>query len=143
MSLFILDPVLERWSVTATMFAASVSSARSAAATAHCQRHGQFSLTLAPFLHRKFEILLLQLTDPDELTLPHAPLARFVDMESGESIEVEPAEIRGDYEKRMRARVAELAAASSARRIDFAAFDTASPYRDAIEAYLGFRRAGI
>ena len=59
---------------------------------------------LMPFAHRGFEILLMQLTDPDEMTLPDAPLARFVDMETGESIEVEPAEIRADYEARMRAK---------------------------------------
>ncbi len=95
---------------------------------------------LGPFIHRGFEILLMQLTDPDELSLPDAPLARFVDMETGESIEVEPAEIRADYEARMRARSAELAAGGANHRIDFAALDTASPYREAIEAYLGFRQ---
>ena len=96
---------------------------------------------LAPFAHRGFEILLMQLTDPDEMSLPDAPLARFVDMETGESIEVEPADIRADYEARMRARAGELADGGSRHRIDFTALDTASPYREAIEAYLGFRRA--
>lgn len=94
---------------------------------------------LSPFLHRGFEILLLQLNDPDELTLPNAPLARFVDMETGESIEVEPSEIRADYRQRMLQRTAEFASGASRRRIDFTALDTASPYREAIEAYLGFR----
>lgn len=95
---------------------------------------------LAPFIHRGFEILLMQLTDPDELTLPNAPLARFVDMESGESIEVEPSEIRADYEAHMRGKAADFASHGARHRIDFAALDTASPYREAIEAYLGFRR---
>lgn len=95
---------------------------------------------LGPFIHRGFEILLMQLTDPDELTLPDAPLARFVDMETGEHIEVEPSEIRAEYELRMRGRTASMAAASSSHRIDFSALDTASPYRAAIEAYLGFRQ---
>ena len=98
---------------------------------------------LMPFCHRGFEILLMQLNDPDELTLPDAPLARFVDMETGESIEVEPAEIRADYEKRMRAIRDEYAAGGAAHRIDFTPLDTASPYREAIEAYLGFRRVKI
>lgn len=98
---------------------------------------------LAPFIHRRFEILLMQLTDPDELTLPDAPLARFVDMETGESIEVEPAEIRADYEARMRAKSEEFARSGARHRIDFTALDTASPYREAIEAYLGFRRGKL
>ena len=96
---------------------------------------------LMPFIHRGFEILLMQLTDPDEMTLPDAPLARFVDMETGESIEVEPAEIRADYEARMRAKSDAYAAGGALHRIDFTALDTASPYREAIESYLGFRRA--
>lgn len=95
---------------------------------------------LSPFLHRGFEILLMQLHDPDESTLPNAPLARFVDIETGESIEVEPSEIRGEYEKRMNARTAEFAAGAARRRVDFTALDNASPYIEAIEAYLGFRK---
>ncbi len=96
---------------------------------------------LGRFAHRGFEILLMQLTDPDERTLPDAPLARFVDMETGESIEVEPSEIRAEYEMRMRSRGESFAAESARHRIDFTALETASPYREAIEAYLGFRRA--
>jgi uncharacterized protein (DUF58 family) len=97
---------------------------------------------LSPFLHRGFEILLMQLNDPDEMTLPNAPLARFVDMETGESIEVEPSEIREDYRQRMLARTADFAAGASRRRMDFTALDNSSPYREAIEAYLGFRKGG-
>jgi len=96
---------------------------------------------LGPMIHRRFEILLLQLQDPDELTLPDAPLARFVDMETGQTIEVEPAAIREDYEIHMRKRTAEFTAASVRHGAEFATLDTASPYREAIEAYLGFRRA--
>jgi uncharacterized protein (DUF58 family) len=95
---------------------------------------------LLPFTHRGFEILLMQLTDPDELSLPDAPLARFVDMETGESVEVEPSEIRTDYEAAMRAKTDAYASGGARHRIDFTALDTASPYREAIEAYLGFRR---
>ena len=94
---------------------------------------------LGPFLHRGFEILMMQVTDPDERTLPLAQLARFVDMETGESIDVEPSEIRAAYERRMKERTAAFAEGASRRRIDFTALDNAAPYREAIEAYLGFR----
>ena len=53
---------------------------------------------LGPFVHRRFEVILMQLSDPDERTLPDAPLARFVDAETGEQIEVEPAELRDAFE---------------------------------------------
>lgn len=96
---------------------------------------------LGPFTHRGFEILLLQLSDPDERTLPDTALARFVDMETGENVEVEPAEIRAAYEQRMLERQEAFARECSRHRIDFSPLDMASPYREAIEAYLGFRRA--
>lgn len=94
---------------------------------------------LAPFVHRRFEILLMRLNDPDEMTLPDAPLARFVDMETGETVEVEPAEIRADYEKRIRSLIKTYADSSALHRIEFSSLDTSSPHREAIEAYLGFR----
>lgn len=94
---------------------------------------------LGPLLHRRFEILLMQLLDPDERTLPDAPLARFVDMETGETVEVEPAEIRAAYEARIRERAKDFAAAGARHRIDFTTLDNERPYREAIEAYLGFR----
>ncbi len=94
---------------------------------------------LAPFVHRGCDILLLQVSDPDEQSLPDANLARFVDMETGETIDVEPSEIRADYEALMKARRRAFEIGSAQHRIDFTAVDTANPYREAIDAYLGFR----
>lgn len=101
---------------------------------------GEVFDALGPFIHRGFEILLMQVMDPDETTLPNAPLARFVDMETGETVEVEPAEIRADYESHMAAKAREFADTASRHRIDFISLNTADPYREAIEAYLGFRK---
>lgn len=95
---------------------------------------------LGPFCHRRFEILLLQLSDPDERTLPDAPLARFVDAETGDELEVEPEEIREDFERTVRERTENLLQGSQRRRIDFAQLDTKKPFLEAIEAYVGFRR---
>jgi len=94
---------------------------------------------LSPFLHRRFEILLLQISDPQERTLPHAPLARFVDLETNEELEIEPEEIRETFEKTVKARTETLKTGAMRRQIDFARLSTSSPYLDAIEAYLGFR----
>jgi len=94
---------------------------------------------LSPFIHRGFEILLLQVSDPDEQSLPDANLARFVDMETGETIEVEPSEIRAEYEALVKAKTNEFETCSAQHRIDFTSVHTANPYRDAIDAYLGFR----
>ncbi len=94
---------------------------------------------LGQFLHRRYEVLLLQVIDPEELDLPNVSVARFVDMESGEQIEVEPEEIREAYREHMEGFIADLAERSNRRHLRHALIDTRAPYLQAIEAWLGFR----
>lgn len=94
---------------------------------------------LSQFVHRKFEILLLHVIDPDELHLPANSVARFVDMETGETIQLDPEEIRSNYEANMKERIDAIAREADWRGIQHRIVDTRRPYLDAIEAYLGFR----
>jgi uncharacterized protein (DUF58 family) len=94
---------------------------------------------LSRFLHRKFEVLLLQVVHPHELDLPGLHAARFHDLETHEEVEVEPEEIRAAYREAARARIEALAREANFRRISHALVHTNRPYLDAIEAYLGFR----
>lgn len=94
---------------------------------------------LGQFVHRKFEILLLQVVHPDELNLPSIQAARFEDMETQEQVEVEPEEIRTAYREAARQRIDAIARAADNRCISHALVNTAHPYLDAIEAYMGFR----
>ena len=94
---------------------------------------------LSPFIHRRFEVLLLQISDPCERTLPQASLARFVDLETGDELEIEPEEIRAEFEKVVHERTRTLHQGAQRRRIKFASLSTEEPYLEAIEAYLGFR----
>jgi uncharacterized protein (DUF58 family) len=94
---------------------------------------------LAQFVHRKFEILLLQVTDPDELNLPAFNAAKFVDLETAETVQVDPEEIRTAYQANMQRMIADLAREADLRQIQHRLIDTRRPYLDAIEAYLGFR----
>lgn len=94
---------------------------------------------LAQFVHRKFEILLLQIADPDELNLPAFNVAKFVDLETAETVQVDPEEIRAAYQAHMENLVADLAREADLRQIQHRLIDTRRPYLDAIEAYLGFR----
>jgi uncharacterized protein (DUF58 family) len=95
--------------------------------------------SLSQFAHRKFEILLLHIVDPDELHLPAHNVAKFVDMETGETIQVDPEEIRSNYEANMQQRIDAIAREADLRGIQHRIVDTRRPYLDAIEAYLGFR----
>jgi uncharacterized protein (DUF58 family) len=94
---------------------------------------------LSQFVHRKFEILLLQVTDPDEMNLPAFNVAKFVDLETAETVQVDPEEIRAQYQAKMQRLVADLAREADLRQIQHRLIDTQRPYLDAIEAYLGFR----
>ena len=94
---------------------------------------------LARFVHRKFDILLLHVADPDELHLPPLTAANFVDLETGDSIQVDPGEIRAEYRTRIERVIAEIAREADLRQIQHRLVDTQRPYLDAIEAYLGFR----
>jgi uncharacterized protein (DUF58 family) len=99
----------------------------------------EFFDALGQFLHRKFEVLLLHVMDPDELDLPAVSAARFQDMETAERIEVEPEEIRAAYRATIRERIDRFGREANNRRVSHALVDTRHPYLDAIEAYLGFR----
>jgi uncharacterized protein (DUF58 family) len=94
---------------------------------------------LGRFRHRGFEVLLLQVVDPDELELPEASLAQFVDMETGERVQVEPEEIRGAYRRETAAFMEGLRAESMRRRIRHHVLRTTSPWLEAMEAWTGHR----
>jgi uncharacterized protein (DUF58 family) len=94
---------------------------------------------LAQFVHRKFEILLLQIVDPDELNLPSFNAAKFVDLETAETIQVDPEEIRAAYQAHIQKVINDLGREADLRQIQHRLIDSRRPYLDAIEAYLGFR----
>jgi hypothetical protein len=73
------------------------------------------------------------------LHLPANSVARFVDMETGETIQLDPEEIRSNYEANMKERIDAIAREADWRGIQHRIVDTRRPYLDAIEAYLGFR----
>jgi uncharacterized protein (DUF58 family) len=98
---------------------------------------------LGQFLHRKFEILLLHVLDPDELSLPLANAARFQDMETREEVQVELEEIRSAYRESVRQRIEYLSREANHRRASHAIVNTRNPYLEAIEAYLGFRGRNV
>jgi len=95
---------------------------------------------LGSFLHRGFEIMLLQVLDPDEMNLPAVSVARFRDMETQQEVQVEPEEIRAAYHRELSAFTAAIRSHALRRRITYEMVSTAAPYLEAIEAYLGFRK---
>lgn len=105
----------------------------------HCDLDKLFD-ALGQFAHRRFDILLLQVIDPDEVNLPDVQVARLVDVETGEEVQVEPDEIRDAYQREMEKWLDGLREHASNRQIQHALVSTRDPYIQAIEAYLGFRQ---
>src|SRR5581483_4246215 len=95
--------------------------------------------SLGQFVHRKYEVLLMHVVDPDELNLPEFTAARFVDMETNEQMQVDPEEIRMSYRANMKRVIEDLAREADESKISHTLVDTRNPYLHAIEAYLGFR----
>ncbi|MCM8528711.1 MAG: DUF58 domain-containing protein [Lentisphaeraceae bacterium] len=95
---------------------------------------------LSIFLHRRFEVLLMQVLDDEEMQLPQYDNVRFVDLETKEQIQVEPDEIRSYYKKNMQSFLDQMAQNSEGRKISYSLLNTKQPYLEAIESYLGFRK---
>lgn len=99
----------------------------------------RFFDAIAQFQHRRFQVLLLHVMDPDERELPDVPLARFIDMETGQAMQVAPDEVRGAYRREMEAMTGRLKDESLRRGIEYKILPTEDPYLEAIEAWLGLR----
>lgn len=93
--------------------------------------------SLGRYIHRGFEILLYQVVDRDELELPDVEIAAFVDSETGEQIQVAPAEIRKAYMRTMKEYMETLQDRALDGGVRFTQLNTESPYLEAIETYLG------
>lgn len=94
---------------------------------------------LGQYQHRHFDILLLEVTDPDERLLPEVGAARFVDMENGGTIEATPDEIRAAYRREVEQRTDRMRRECAGRGIAWHPLRTEEPWRDALEAWLGLR----
>lgn len=94
---------------------------------------------LGQYIHRGFEIILYQVVDQTELELPDVEIAAFVDAETGEQIQVAPAEIRKAYTETMNNYMEELQDRSLDCGVKFTQLNTNAPYLEAIETYLGTR----
>ncbi len=99
----------------------------------------RFLDAVAQFQHRRFKVLLLHVADPDELHLPDVPLARFVDMETGDAVQVAPDEIRLAYRRQMEAMHTRLSTEARNRGLEYHLLATNEPYLQALEAWLGLR----
>ena len=91
------------------------------------------------FRHRRHEVLVFHILDPQEVAFDFDREAVYVDVEDGVRVTTRPRELRDDY----RARVTEwrdrLRAICIEKRADYVALTTDVPYDRALLEYLGKR----
>jgi uncharacterized protein (DUF58 family) len=93
-------------------------------------------LGLQHFRHRRHEVVVFHILDPDEVGFPYTDTATFVDMETGDRLTTEPWEIARRYRERLAAWTAQYARVCRENRIDYVQLDTRTPFDQALLSYL-------
>jgi uncharacterized protein (DUF58 family) len=91
------------------------------------------------FRHRRHEVLVFHILDPQEVAFDFEREAVYVDVEGGPRVTTRPRELREDYRARIRAWRERLRTICIERRADYMAVTTDVPYDRALLEYLGKR----
>lgn len=104
----------------------------------------QILAALTLFAHRGGQAILFHVMHPDELRLPDLPggEALFLDSEAPQRVTVNVAELRQEYDVRIKQFLQSWAAACAHRGIDYKLVSTATPCHQALEQYLYSRASG-
>ncbi len=95
---------------------------------------------LKHFRHRKNEVIVFHILDPAEIEFSFSKEARFVDMETGEKLPVQPWMVRRDYRRRAEEFFGILKYRCQELDVDYNLITTDKPYDIALLAYLHKRR---
>ena len=91
---------------------------------------------LQHFRHRRHEVVVFHLSDPDEIDFPYASTSTFVDLETDQRLTTEPWEIARRYRERFAEWREFYRRHCREQRIDYVPIDTRTPFDQALLAYL-------
>ena len=91
------------------------------------------------FRHRKHEVLAFHLVDPAEMTFPYTRLSDFVDMETGERIQVDPRYVRAEYTAQIEEFCARFRKGCAEAGAEYVRMNTGTPFEVALARYLSQR----
>jgi len=91
------------------------------------------------FRHRKHEVLVFHILDPQELLFSFEREAVYIDSESGDRVTTRPQELRGDYRARVAAWKERLRQVCIEKQADYVPLTTDQPYDRALLEYLSKR----
>jgi len=99
---------------------------------------------LTHFRHKKHEVLIFQVLDPDELNFPFRNWTLFNNLENdSHRLLTEPQRVRSAYLESLGGFVNELRRCCRQKRIDFQQLNTTVPFDVALAAYLAGRVAAV
>jgi hypothetical protein len=91
------------------------------------------------FRYRHHEVILFHVLDEAELEFPFTDTVRFVDMETGERIQVDPRYAKEEYQRQIQAFVDGYRRSCSDCQIDYVLTHTFVPYDTMLSRYLHHR----
>lgn len=95
---------------------------------------------LKHFRHKKHEVIVFHILDPQELAFTFSSRTRFRDLETGEVITTEPWHIREAYQNRMERFIEDYRTRCRQQNIDYVQITTDRPLDRALSEYLLKRR---
>jgi uncharacterized protein (DUF58 family) len=94
------------------------------------------------FRHRRHDVIVFHVFDQAELEFTFRETARFVDLETGQQLQVDPGFVRDSYRAALREFVDGYRQSCSECRIDYVMTDTSVPYDLMLSRYLS-KRSGL
>jgi len=93
------------------------------------------------FRHRRFEVILFHVAHPGELELPEGRSFKFFDPEGGGETDADPQQVQVEYQKAFEAHQTRVRNMAIGAGCEYQFIYTATPYPEAIRAYLRMREA--
>lgn len=102
-----------------------------------------FQKALAKAAHRRFDVIVLQVLDPAEITFPYKSMADFVGLEGQGKLTVHPTAIRKAYLAAFNEHLDQIQAITRKFRYDYLKISTAQPLGPALSHFLARRNASV
>lgn len=88
------------------------------------------------FRHKKHELILFHTLDPTELDFPFRETASFLDLETGQHLQVDPTYVRDDYKRRIQEFLDRYRRICADCQFDYVLAETSTPYDFQLSRYL-------
>jgi uncharacterized protein (DUF58 family) len=95
---------------------------------------------VAHFRKKMHDVILLQVLDPVELELSINRVAEFIDMETGEKLELDPSSARLAYKQALQQAIDQARERCVLMNVDYRLVSTAETFEDFVHQYLAERR---